>query len=287
MSLSHKKRGSLILILGIIIIVFISGCSPQEPQKAADNQEQKVQATEPQKAAQDPKKLTGWWKEIESWSLDFQTGQLKKNEQAFPFLREFTEKYTCQQYDAEFHCIKNLPYAASGNKLTYEGVAGYSEEWNIVEEKLELAKKDPKGKTLSKSVSAKVSPQTSPDRKIPDYLNANLELVKTSENGLCLKHNGGDVIYLTDIKLNIDGQTTTPSTFMQFPSQGDFFFYPGESFMLRGAFKVGSKVSIMLARTEFASPLPQKELISWTIDKLVKEASIVKDPTSLGFASCP
>lgn len=258
-------------LIFFVVAIFLISCSSQESQKTA----------------QDAKQLLGWWKEVESWSLDFQTSQLKKNEQAFPFLREFTEKYTCQQYDAEFHCIKNLAYTVSGNKLTYEGIAGYSEEWRIVEEKLELVKKDPKGKTLSKSLSAKVSGQTSPDRKIPDYLNTNLELVKTSENGLCLKHNGGDVIYLTDIKLTIDGQIVTPSTFMQFPSQGDFFFYPGESFVLPGIFKVGSEVSIMLARAEFTSPLPQKELISWTIKDLVKETSTANNPLSFGFASCP
>ena len=266
-----KQKIILISVLLSIIMTLFTGCSSQESQKTA----------------QDAKQLLGWWEEVESWSLDPQTGQLKKNEQAFPFLREFTEKYTCQQYDAKFHCIKNLPYTVSDNKLTYEGSAGYSEEWKIIEEKLELVKKDPKGKVFSKSLSAKVSQQTSPDRKIPDYLNANLELVKTSENGLCLKHNGGDVIYLTDIKLTIDGQTITPSTFMQFPSQGDFFFYPGEAFVLRGTFKAGSKVSVMLARADFTSPLPQKELASWTIDKLVKETNIVNDPISLGFASCP
>ena len=40
-----------------------------------------------------PAELLGWWEEVESWSLDFQTGKLKKDETAFPFMREFTDNY--------------------------------------------------------------------------------------------------------------------------------------------------------------------------------------------------
>ncbi|MEK6949550.1 MAG: hypothetical protein AABX34_04965 [Nanoarchaeota archaeon] len=281
----HK---TIYLALAISFVLFLSSCASKESEITSPLKTQQEKQATQKEAAQDNKQLLGWWEEVESWSLDPQTGNLKKNEQTFPFLREFTEKYTCQQYNAKYYCVKNLPYSISGNKITYESIAGYSEEWRIVEEKLELVKKDPKGKIFSKSLSAKVSQATSPDRKLPDYLNANLELIKASESGICVRHNSGDIVYIGDINLVVDGKNITLGTFGQFPSWDDFFIYPNEAVVLPGSFKIGSKVSVMLARADLLYPLRQKEQISWTFGKLVKETpSDNAAPYWFGFASCP
>ena len=230
------------------------------------------------KPVQNPELLIGWWEE----------------EGGFPFLREFTKNYFCNQYDAKFHCVKNARYTASGDKLTYESSsAGLSERWKFANGKLEITQFSGGKQVGSISVYKKISEPTSPDRALPGPLQVNLEFVKASKSGICLRHNGGDIIYISDIELTADGKNIPISTFGQFPKFENFLFSVGESLVLPGTFSVGSRVSIKLARnTDIIGAVPsftKTESGSWTIEKLVAEPSptSASAPFWFGFASCP
>ncbi len=227
------------------------------------------------KPAQNPELLIGWWEE----------------EGSFPFLREFTKSYICSQYDAKFHCVKNNRYTASGDTLTYEGTsAGLSEKWKVVNGGLEITQFS-RGKQMGDvSVYQKISGPTSPDRELPGPLDANLWFVKASKSGICLRHDGGDIIYIGDIELTVDGKNIPISTFGQFPKFEDFLFSAGEALVLPGTFNVGSKISIKLARNILGTTpsFAPVESGSFTIKELVSETpSSMNAPFWYGFASCP
>lgn len=227
---------------------------------------------------QDPGLLIGWW----------------EDQGGFPFYREFTKNYICSQYDAKFHCVKNNRYTVSGDKLTYEGTAAkLSERWRVVDEKLEITQFSGGKQVGDVSIYKKVSEPTSPDRELPGPLEANLEFVKASASGICLRHNGGDIVYIGDIELTVDGKNVPISTFGQFPEFKDFLFSPGEALVLPGTFHVGTRISIKLARKILGTTpsFTPTESGSWTIDKLITETmptTISPDtPFWYGFASCP
>ena len=110
-------------------------------------------------AMEPPKELLGWWEEVEDWSLDPQTGQLKKNEKPLHFFKEFTDKYYCVQYAARDKCVDNVLYYPSGNKIFLEGSSGFYPyaEWRIIDGKLELKG----GAGGGKELYIKISPPTS------------------------------------------------------------------------------------------------------------------------------
>ncbi len=164
-----KKIQLFLTALVFITILAISSCSSEEPKTGTSSQEQKTQTSQKPTSTQDTKQLLGWWEETDSWSLNFQTRQLEKNPSVLPFYREFTENYACQVYDSKYHCTRNVQYTIDGNKILYEGVSGYYEEWEIIDGKLELTKFQGSGSKAvagSKSLYKKVSEPTSPNQKL-------------------------------------------------------------------------------------------------------------------------
>ena len=235
----------------------------------------------PFSSAPNPPELFGWWEE----------------EGSFPFYREFTKNYFCNNYDAKFHCVKNDRYTASGDTITYEGAGvGLSEKWKLVDGKLEITQFSGGRQMGNKSVYKKVSEPTSPDRKLPGLLQANLELIKANKLGICLRHNGGDIIYISDIELTVDGKiiSTSALTFGQFPKFQDFLFSSGESLVLPGTFNAGSRISFKLARNSNIVGVPPSFVStsssSWTIETLLvvePYPTSANAPYWFGFASCP
>ncbi len=240
-----------------------------------------------------PAELLGWWEEVESWSLDFQTGKLKKDETAFPFMREFTDNYFCTQYSSKSTCANNIRYSVNKNKILLEGAPEYY-EWNIADGRLGLVSKDAKGRVFNKSISKKIGPPTSQDKitapastrpGLAENPKPVLKLIKFGPSGICLKHEGGDSISVTRLGFEINDQSTSMLSLEQFPKLTDYIFDPGEFFVFAiqpiaperfQVFHTGDKVEIIDSGNIIAGP--------WVVDKIVEESA----PVLIGgLASCP
>lgn len=256
------------------------------------------------KSEQDSKKLLGWWKQVESWSIDPSTGQLKENAEAFPFYKEFTANYACTQYSVSgstYSCSANTFYTVSGNKITYGEKSAYYEEWIVTNGKLEILQKNSKGKVFNKSIWIWVASPTSPDKQLEapaltrpglsENPKASLRFVKAGPSGICLKHEGGDAIPITRINLNIDGQNTYLFGYQQFITPPDFIFDVGEAWVfvfdsLNTQLKKGSTLQIMVNNQVIAPLDSVGQPTHWIIENF-KEESPLSGVLFGGLASCP
>lgn len=291
------------------------------PSQETKQLEQSTKTEKQVPATANPQELFGWWEEIESWSIDPQGGIIKKSATTFPFLREFTNKYFCTQYSAKFVCANNIPYSLSGNRIFLEGSSNFY-EWRIADGKLELASKDSKGRTFDKSLSKKIGPptsigkitaQTAPQPRpseTPKAINpeaiqreestfaeqANLSLVKASNSGICLKHDGGKSIN-SYLSITINGGSWSLNSFGRFPNITDLTFDAGEAFVyaIRDiTIKVGDKIQVTDDKGSTYPRLSDNGLGYWIVKNLVSE-EIPKDKQGQfggliswgGFASCP
>lgn len=260
----------------------------QQPYQPSSSPNQTLKTEAPSPTAVNPKELFGWWEEVESWSLDSNTGQLKKDPQAFPFQREFTDKYFCTQYSGKFICANNVIYSVNGNKISVEGLIGFY-EWRIVGGLLELTSKGSKGPAFNKALSKKIGLPTSTGKITAPAVTRegmaqnpkpNLKFIKVGESGICLKHEGGDSVSVMDISFKVDGGGTFGFlSLQQLPTLIDYIFDTGEYFVFAigsPVFKVGSRVEVVIHGETVAGP--------WTVEKVLRESG----PVLIGgLATCP
>lgn len=101
----------------------------------------------PSLAAANPKELLGWW----------------EDQGGFPFYKEFTDQYYCNQYSSQSTCADNVRYRVDGDRIFLDlewlgGLYGYPYAiWKMVGDQLELTSADSSSKTLYK----KIGPPTS------------------------------------------------------------------------------------------------------------------------------
>ena len=307
MTNSQKGFAPIVIILAVVILLGVgaggfmlvsknksSPSSPaetiQKPSQSNPSSNQTSKTKTPPPPAVNPKELLGWWEEVESWSLDFNTGQLKKDSQAFLFQKEFTDKYFCIQYSAKFTCADNIIYSVSGNKISLEGSSNFY-EWRIVDGRLELTSKDSKGRVFSKALNKNIGPPTSTGKitapavtreGMVENPKLNLKFVKVGEGGICLTHEGGDSISYAQLGIKIDGQTAGFISLQQFPALVDYIFDVGEFFVFAvqtpASFKVGSKVEMVDTKTDQIIGGP------WIVEKVLRESG----PVLIGgLATCP
>jgi len=295
----NPKKGfaPIVIILAVVILLGVGAGgfvlvsknkTSSFPSPSPSNQIPKIET--PSSTAENPRELLGWWEEVESWSLDFNTGQLKKDSQAFPFQREFTDTYFCTQYSAKFTCANNIIYSVSGNKISLEGSSNFY-EWRIIDGRLELTSKDSKGRVFGKALHKNIGPPTSTGKitapaitreGMAESPKPNLKFVKVGEGGICLAHEGGDSISYVQLGIKIDDQTAGFISLQQFPVFVDYIFDAGEFFVFAvqspASFKVGSKVEMVDTQSGQIIGGP------WVIEKVVRESA----PVLIGgLASCP
>jgi len=185
----------------------------------------------------------------------------------------------------------------NGNKISLEGSANFY-EWRIVDGQLELVSKDSKGRVFDKTLSKKIGPPTSTTKidapaitrpEVPASPKAKLRLVKVSQIGICLKHEGGDPFSVTDLAIGVGNMGWGINPTGSFPPPpADYVFDPGEawvySYPAPGTFKVGDRFQAAISG-EVISPLKSTgEEDFWVVEKIVEERGLILIG---GFASCP
>lgn len=113
-----------------------------------------------------------------------------------------------------------------------------------------------------------------------------LSLVKASDSGICLKHDGGMLIN-SILTIRINGQDVGVGSFGRFPSITDFTFDSGEAFVYAIAtgydrLKVGDKIQVMDDNGNVYPRLSDEGIDYWIVKNLASE-----ERNWGGLASCP
>lgn len=117
-----------------------------------------------------------------------------------------------------------------------------------------------------------------------------LSLVKASDSGICLKHDGGGSIS-SYIYIKINDQDVSIISFGRFPSITDLIFDPGEAFVYAlqspATIKVGDRIQVIDEKGNSYPDLSDNGLSYWVVKNIVSEKEEGAQGSWGGLASCP